>query len=54
MRLGKTDKAVHYKQVNIDGIEVYYHPTVAEIFKRLTIKIEKIFFFKRLVASDKM
>ena len=50
VHLGKTDKAVHYLQANVENIVVYYHPTVAELFGKLTVNLEKLFFMKKLIA----
>ena len=50
VHLGKTDKAVHYEQAEVDGIVVYYHTTVAELFGKLTVNLEKLFFMKKLIA----
>lgn len=51
VQLGKTDKVVHYEKTTVDGVEVYYHPTVAELFAKLTVKVEKLFFMKKLIAK---
>ena len=50
VQLGKTDKAVHYLQTDIEGITVYYHPKVAQVYGKLTVSIEKLFFMKKLIA----
>ena len=50
VQLGKTEKAVFYEQVEVDKIVVYYHPTVAELFGKLTVSLEKLFFMKKLIA----
>lgn len=51
VQLGKTDKAVHYLQTNVEGIIVYYHPTVAELYGKITVNMEKLFFMKKLIAK---
>jgi hypothetical protein len=50
VHLGKTDKAVYYEQAEVDGIVVYYHPSVAELVGKLTVSLEKLFFMKKLIA----
>ncbi|HML32011.1 CC/Se motif family (seleno)protein [Sporomusa sphaeroides] len=50
VQLGKTEKAVYYEQVEVDGFMVYYHPTVAELYGKLTVSLEKLFFMKKLIA----
>ncbi len=50
VQLGKTEKAVYYEQVEVDGIIVYYHPTVVELYGKLTVSLEKLFFMKKLIA----
>ncbi|MBP2656934.1 MAG: hypothetical protein H6Q73_4503 [Firmicutes bacterium] len=43
-------KAVYYEQAEVDGIVVYYHPSVAELVGKLTVSLEKLFFMKKLIA----
>jgi len=51
VRLGKPSIVDNYEQMEIDGISIYYLPSLSEMFKRVTIKIEKLLFFKWLVVS---
>lgn len=53
VRRGKPTKVENYKQVEIDGIMVYCHSNLGDFFTRVIVKIEKIFFIKKLVASYK-
>ena len=39
-----------YDYVAIDGISIYYPPTVASTFRTVTVKVEGIFFYKQLLA----
>ena len=54
VRLGIDAEKKHaYQQVDIAGISVFYADGVFEEFPSLTVKLEKILFFKRLVATAK-
>ncbi|WP_425059898.1 hypothetical protein [Sporomusa carbonis] len=51
MRLGiDQGKVQSYQKVVVDGIDVYYIDSVATNFKTVRIKIEKLLFFKKLIA----
>ncbi len=43
------DVNVYVKNV-IDGIEIYYPDSVANVFKTVTVKVEGILFYKQLLA----
>lgn len=55
VRLGEADpgKMHSYNKTSVDGIEVYYLDRLPEFFTAITVKIEKLFFFKKLVAKGK-
>ena len=54
VRLGiDEEKRYAYQQVNIEGITVFYADSVTESFPTISVKLEKILFFKRLVATAK-
>lgn len=50
VQLGRTDKAIHYLQTDVDGIIVYYHPKISQLYGKITVNIEKLFFIKKLIA----
>ncbi|MDR7866549.1 MAG: hypothetical protein RIN56_06980 [Sporomusaceae bacterium] len=51
MRLGKPEKPENYNQTELDGVGVYYKPSLAGLFGKITVKVEKILFVKSLVAT---
>ncbi|HML35160.1 hypothetical protein [Sporomusa sphaeroides] len=53
VRLGniQADKLSSYQQATVDDITVYCHESLPVLFRRITIKLEKILFFKRLAAT---
>ncbi|BBB92319.1 MAG TPA: hypothetical protein PKA28_17400 [Methylomusa anaerophila] len=53
VQLGKIEPhQMHsFNKIVIDDTEVYYLDRLPEIFKSITVKIEKMLFFKNLVAS---
>jgi hypothetical protein len=51
VRLGKPKKAENYEQTEIDGIRVYYKQSLAGLFGKVTVKVEKLLFIKSLVAT---
>lgn len=54
VRLGIDEgKRQVYQQVNIAGIAVFYADSVADSFSNVTIKVGKILFFNRLIATAK-
>ncbi len=54
VRLGKPDsqQMANYRQVTIDGIEVYYLDRLPQSFPRIKITIEKLLFFRKLVVVE--
>ncbi|WP_176215378.1 hypothetical protein [Sporomusa malonica] len=51
MRLGiDPGKVQNYPKVVVDDIDVYYLESVATSFKTVRVKIEKLLFFKKLIA----
>ncbi|CQR72344.1 hypothetical protein SpAn4DRAFT_2804 [Sporomusa ovata] len=50
MRLGVTETARNYEQTEVDGVKVFYQAAVKSIFKKMTVKVEKVLIFKTLVA----
>lgn len=51
VRLGiDQGKVQSYPKVVVDGIDVYYVDSVATSFKTVRVKVEKLLFFKKLVA----
>lgn len=53
VRLGKPPITDNYEYTEINGIYIYYLPSLSEMFKEVTIKIEKLFFLKWLVVIGK-
>jgi len=51
VRLGKPSTIENYERIEINGINIYYLQSLSEMFKGITIKIEKLLFFKWLVAA---
>jgi len=41
----------NYERIEIDGVSVYYLPSLSELFKGITVKMEKLLFLKWLVVS---
>jgi hypothetical protein len=52
VRLGKSDPGQmnYFYLSTVGGIDVYHQDKVANYYKELTVKLEKLFFFKKLVA----
>ncbi|HWR42823.1 hypothetical protein [Sporomusa sp.] len=51
VRLGiDQGKVQSYPKVIVDGIDVYYLDSVATSFKTVRVKIEKLLFFKKMIA----
>jgi hypothetical protein len=52
VRLGKIDggQMNYYYMLPVDGVDVYYQDNVATHYRELTVKLEKILFFKKLAA----
>jgi len=53
VRLGKPPIIDKYEYTEINGIHIFYLPSLSEMFKEVTIKIEKLFFLKWLVVIGK-
>ena len=54
VRLGIDAEKKHaYQQTEIAGITVFYADSVFEEFPSITVKLEKILIFKKLVAKAK-
>lgn len=51
VRVGKPRNVESYEQISVEGVNVYYKATLARLFSKITIKIEKLLFIKTLVAS---
>jgi hypothetical protein len=51
VRLGKPKNPENYEQMENEGITIYYKPSLEGVFKRITVKIEKLMFIKSLVAT---
>lgn len=39
-----------YNKININGIKAYYPDSMTSSFKKVTVKVEGIFFYKQLLA----
>ena len=52
VRLGaiQSDKMHSYYQVILDGVTIYCHERLPVLYRRITMKMEKFLFIKRLVA----
>jgi hypothetical protein len=50
VRLGKPPKSETYGHVEVAGISVYYRESLASLFAQVTVKTEKLLFFRRLAA----
>ncbi len=53
MRRGTPANIQVYERIEIDDISVYYSQELATLFKSVTIKMERLFFIKILVAIGK-
>lgn len=43
-----------FEQMEVDGIKVYYRGSMADVFSKVIVKVEKFLFFEYLVvAADK-
>lgn len=52
VRLGiDPGKVQIYPKTVVDGIDVYYIDGVARSFKTVKVKLEKLLFFKKLIAA---
>jgi len=49
VRLGQPSD--NYDRIEMNGISIYYLPSLSKMFKGVTIKIEKLLFFKWLVVA---
>ena len=50
VQVGRPKIIEDFEQLNVAGINVYYRPTLCNMFSGITIKIDKLFFIKSLVA----
>lgn len=51
VRLGiDASKAQIYQREIVEGINIYYSDSVASNFKMVTLRLEKLLFFKKLIA----
>ncbi|HML35154.1 hypothetical protein [Sporomusa sphaeroides] len=52
VRLGiDPEKVQIYPKAIVEGIDVYYVDSVAQRFKTVSVKLEKLLFFKKLIAT---
>lgn len=47
------EKVRTYPKTVVDGIDVYYSEQAATSFSTIRIKLEKLLFFKKLIANNK-
>jgi hypothetical protein len=51
VRLGKPKNPENYEKFEIGEIRVYYKSSMADLFSRITVKLERLLFIKSLVAT---
>lgn len=51
--VGEPRNMHNYERLETDGVVIYCHTSLANFFSQVTVKIEKLWFLKKLVATDK-
>jgi hypothetical protein len=52
VRLGKPKQPELYEQVEQEGIVIYFKPSFADTFEKVTVKMDNFLFFKSLMAKE--
>ena len=50
VKVGKPRNVESYEQISVEGVNVYYKATLARLFSKITIKIEKLLFIKTRIC----